>query len=367
LAPSLALLWGRSAVAPVRRRWSVAVKAIALSLIFFLPNVANAAEFTLADVCNREFSLKDHSMSYLRWLQELDTCLKDAENLQPQINKLPKAERAKAQKVLNCVVHAESLEEQKACRPEKVREEAKAEKKKGDLTSAVTRAEDPPTPHDVCIQRAEVAKRAGVDAGSLESCIALYSQSDPKWFAEYAPCVLAAQSLSAIDKCQDTPSQVKERELVAKQVLEFADNPKIQQIVASVSFCLRALDEKEAREAIKAEHKASRLGGIINMTNLRAFQDYAVAAQAAQKRLRAALREIKKQPMSCKQPVVRALASCIDERSSECEADETMFTDVELKAVHHLAARESGVTNVDQYYGLQQFTRDALADHGPRQ
>jgi len=98
----------------------------------------------------------------------------------------------------------------------------------------------------------------------------------------------------------------KENAEVYAQALKAKDQPKTQQLIISLSLCWRKDDEQEALDNIKAEKKAARIGGIIDMQILRAHQDYAMAAKAAQERLREKLREIKLKPLPCNHEVVKA-------------------------------------------------------------
>jgi hypothetical protein len=161
-----------------------------------------------------------------------------------------------------------------------------------------------------------------------------------------------------IERQRQAEVEQKERELAALQAeaerlrqeeAKVQDDPKERRIILSTNLCMRLQDEQEALDAIKAEKRAARLGGVVDLGILREHQDAVVAAKSVQGKLREDLRRIGLKSLGCDSKAVQKLWSCLAEPNrQDCQGPRE-------QALCRLSDRWSGTS--DRYEWLQERSR----------
>lgn len=102
------------------------------------------------------------------------------------------------------------------------------------------------------------------------------------------------------------------RQQQQEQAVKLAADPVAQRLAWSANLC-GALDMKAKQIAgIAQEKKYARYGGVVDATKIKGFQDWIRAADIRTERSKAALKQLKVKPLSCKDAKVAAIGNCIE-------------------------------------------------------
>lgn len=90
-----------------------------------------------------------------------------------------------------------------------------------------------------------------------------------------------------------------------------------QQVYYSASLCWYQQDRRASLIEIARERKYAKMGGVIDLRNLHEQQEAVSRADRGSAAAKAALRKLRLAPLPCSEPLVGALARCLESRLSE--------------------------------------------------